>query len=283
MTHETSKRRSIASTLLLSAVGLMAILSATPAAASDLSPAEQCDAAAGSEHDLQRNTAFKPVATEDMQLGVALSACREAYKYARTPRITFQLARALHEAGQTQEAMTLLKEASEEGHAVAMVNYGVHLGERGDTAGEFVLHQRAAAAGNILAAYNLGVAYRDGVGTEVNGTLAAEWFARASMAKDNVATFNLAVLYDDGKLVPEDNAKAAQLYKLAAERGNVDAMVNLGIMLENGEGVAKDLTSALTIYKQAADLGDVFAADKASLLQPVDIGGNEASKTPDAG
>ncbi len=272
MKNGTSKRISAVNAILLTAVSLLSIAAiAIPSAhaASPLLPADQCDAETGSEHDLQRNMSFRPVATEDLRIGVALSACREAYNQGSGPRQTFQLARVLDAAGQRAQSMAMLEEAVEGDHALAMVNYAVMIGERGDHEKEFALYQKAAAAGNILAAYNLGVAYRDGVGTEVNGALAAQWFARASAAKDGLGAFNLAVLLDEGTLVPEDNRKAAEFYKLAADRGNVDAMVNLGLMLESGEGMNPDPEAALAMFAMAAKKGDAFAEDKIA-PQPVD-------------
>ncbi|HTO33317.1 MAG TPA: tetratricopeptide repeat protein [Pararhizobium sp.] len=272
MKNENSKRISAINAILLTAVSLLSIAAiAIPSAhaASPLLPADQCDAEAGSEHDVQRNLSFRPVATEDIRIGVALSACREAYNQGRGPRQTFQLARVLDAAGQRAQSMAMLEEAVEGNHAAAMVNYAVMIGERGDHAKEFALYQKAAATGNILAAYNLGVAYRDGIGTTANGTLAAQWFERASVAKDSLGAFNLAVLFDEGTLVPENDRKAAQFYKLAADRGNVDAMVNLGLMLENGEGMDADPEAARSMFAMAANKGDAFAQDKIA-PQPVD-------------
>jgi len=265
MKNETDTRISVINAILLAAVSLLSIAAiAVPSAraASPMLPAEQCDAEAGSEHDLQRNLSFRPVATEDIRIGIALSACREAYNQGSGPRQTFQLARVLHAAGQQAQAFRMLEKASEGGHAVAMVNYAVMLGERGDPATAFALYQNAAATGNILAAYNLGVAYRDGVGTSADGVLAAQWFERASVAKDNLGAFNLAVMLDEGTQVPEDDRKAAQFYKLAADRGNIDAMVNLGLMLENGEGMKADPVAATAMFTKAAEKGDEFAMAK---------------------
>jgi len=246
-----------AAAALLSAAG-----TSSRALASENLPADRCDAEAGSEHDLQRNFSFRPVASEDIRIGVALSFCREAHNNGGGARQTFQLARVLHEAGQRPQAMAMLKQAAEEGHALAMVNYGVELAEKGEHEEGFALYQKAAATGNILAAFNLGVAYRDGVGTPVNGGLAAQWFERASAAKDNLGAFNLAVLLDEGTLVPEDNRRAARFYRLAADRGNVDAMINLALILENGEGVRADPARAAALYKRAASKGDDFARTK---------------------
>lgn len=227
----------------------------------------KCDAAAGSRYDMTRNTAFAPVALEDIQIGAALSACRAAYNADRSPRMAFQLGRALERAGQDLEAMKLYAEASALGHTVAMVNYGAMLGKRGDAAAEFSHYKKAAELGDMLGAYNLAVAYRDGIGTEVSGAEAARWFDKAAASGDETAAFNLGVLLDDGSLVAEDNARAAAYYKLAAAGGSVDAMINLGLMLESGEGVAQDLTAAAGYFGQAADKGDSFGKLKIGLMQ----------------
>lgn len=261
---KNDKRISAINAILLAAVSAVSIAAiAVPSVrAATMLPADQCDAEAGSEHDLQRNMAFKPVATEELRIGIALSACREAVNQGAGPRQQFQLARVLHAAGERGKALAMLKTSAEAGHAIAMVNYAVMLGEKGDRDAEFALYSKAAASGNILAAYNLGVAYRDGVGTPVNGALAAEWFARASVARDNLGAYNLAVMLDEGTLLPEDNARAAEFYRIAAGRGNVDAMVNLGLMLQSGEGMPADDAAAKAMFARAAAKGDAFAQSK---------------------
>ncbi|NRQ13405.1 Secretory immunoglobulin A-binding protein EsiB [Ensifer sesbaniae] len=276
MEKRSTSGTGIINALLLAVVSLLAVAAiALPSArAGELSAADVCDREAGSIFDLQRNQAFPAVATEDIRIGVALSACREAYNQKSGARAEFQLARVLDKAGQKAQSLRILGEAAEHGHALAMTNYAVLLGEQGDTTAEFALNQKAAAAGNILAAYNLGVSYRDGMGTPVNGKLAIEWFERASLAGDDVAAFNLAVMLDEGKLVPEDNGKAAKFYRLAADRGNVDAMVNLGLMLGNGEGIAKDIPAARNMFRKAANEGDTFAERKLAELD-----GNDAFQT----
>ncbi|WP_411034584.1 tetratricopeptide repeat protein [Shinella sp. BYT-45] len=244
-----------------------AVLLSGAAQAGTLSIEDQCDASAGSRYDRTRNTTFAPVALEDIKIGPALSACREAYNAGGGARMAFQLGRALERAGQDLEAMKLYAEASALGHTAAMVNYGGMLGKRGDPAGEFNHYRKAAELGDLLGAYNLGVAYRDGIGTEVDGEEAARWFDKAAAAGDETAAFNLGVLFDDGSLVKEDNARAAAFYRLAAEGGNVDAMINLGLMLESGEGIAQDLSAAAGYFRRAADRGDSYGKLKLGLMQ----------------
>ncbi|WP_244514883.1 sel1 repeat family protein [Ensifer sp. LCM 4579] len=155
------------------------IVAVAPAHANDLSVSELCDREAGSEADRERNPAFAPVASEDIRIGIALSACREAYNQQGGPRIQFQLARVLERAGETLKSFGILGEAAENGHTLAMVNYGVRLVERGDPEAALDFYRRAAAAGNSLAAYHLAIAYREGIGTTVDEALAAQWLTAA--------------------------------------------------------------------------------------------------------
>ena len=237
------------------------------ALASPPSIQDQCDASAGSRYDRTRNTRFSPVALEDIKIGPALSACRAAYNADGSARMAFQLGRALERAGQALEAMKLYAQAAASGHTVAMVNYGGMLGKRGDPAGEFNHYKKAAELGDLLGAYNLGVAYRDGIGTQIDGAEAARWFDKAAAGGDETAAFNLGVLFDDGSLVAEDNARAAAFYRLAADGGNVDAMINLGLMLESGEGIAQDLPAAAGYFSKAAERGDSYGKLKLGLMQ----------------
>ncbi|SIQ68648.1 hypothetical protein SAMN05880582_10323 [Rhizobium sp. RU20A] len=246
--------------LRLAAAGtaLALVALALPAQAADhaLTPAARCDQQAGSVYDKTRNMAFEPVETSDIVVGVALSACREAYRHERSPRITFQLARALHRAGEVGKAMVLLEEAAHAGHALAMVNYGVLLSERGHETDAISLYRSAAEAGNVLALYNLGVAYRDGTGVAADGEEARRWFERAAEAGDEIAAFNIGAMLDEGVQLGENNAEAARYYRIAIAGGSIDAMINLALMLEHGEGIARDIPAAIDLYRKAAERGD---------------------------
>ncbi len=269
----TSPKMFAQSSLIAAACTALALLaSSLPSLASDtsLSPAARCDRAAGSVYDTTRNTAFDPVETEEIVIGVALSACREAYRHERSPRITFQLARALHRAGDTGKAMVLLEEAAQAGHALAMVNYGVLISERGHASEAVRLYRTAAEAGNVLALYNLGVAYRDGAGVSADGAEARRWFERAAAAGDEIAAFNIGAMLDEGVQLGENDVEAARYYRVAVDGGSIDAMINLALMLEHGEGVARDIPAAIDLYRKAAERGDEQArARYEALTTPV--------------
>lgn len=178
--NRTIPNMSVASAFVVAAA---VFIMAAPARASDLHVSELCDKEAGSELDRERNMSFPPVATEDIRIGIALSACREAYNQQGSPRIQFQLARVLDRAGEKLKSLNILGEAAENGHALAMVTYGIRLAERGDPEAALELYGRAAAAGSSLAAYHLGIAYREGIGTTVNEALAAQWLAEAGRGR----------------------------------------------------------------------------------------------------
>lgn len=167
---------------LLAAVAFVhvALAETFPAAATDLTAAEQCDREAGSESDGERNRNFPAVATKDIRIGVALSACREAYNQNGGARTQFQLARVLDRAGQKPQSAQILAEAAENGHALAMVSYADLLAGRGDLESALSYYHRAAAQGNVLAARSLAVALRGTADTSSGDVLAARRFAQVS-------------------------------------------------------------------------------------------------------
>ncbi len=221
----------------------------------------ECDRLAGSPYDNQRNQTYSAVETGAID-NAAIDSCRIAFETTGNPRFAYQLGRALNKVEEMDQAMTAFEAAAQADYPAAKVNFGMILGRLGDHEREFRMYDEAAHGGNVLAAYNLGVAYRDGLGTRADAGKALYWFEKAAIAGDDTAAFNIAVIHAEGTLVPADDETAIAWYDLAAARGNVDAMVNLGIMLETGEGITPDLEQAVEAYARAAQLGDEFAANK---------------------
>jgi TPR repeat protein len=222
---------------------------------------DQCDRMAGSPYDQNRNPAYSPVSIAEIGTE-AVTACRIAFEATGNPRYAFQLGRALNKTEQADEAMTAYESAVNADYSAAKVNLGMLLGRLGDTETEFKMYSEAAKTGNTLAAYNLGVAYRDGLGVEPDPKQSLHWFEAAAAAGDDTAAFNIGAIYDEGVMVPEDNQMAIAWYDVAAKRGNKDAMINLGIMYEAGEGIKANPEAAVELYAQAATLGDNFGAEK---------------------
>lgn len=231
---------------------------------------DQCDRMAGSPFDLNRNPAYAPVGMDEVD-ATAATACRIAYETTGNPRYAFQLGRALNKAEQAEQAMTAYETAVKGNYPAAKVNLGMLLGRIGNREAEFTMYKEAAEAGNRLAAYNLGVSYRDGIGTQADATQAIHWFEEAAAAGDMTAAFNIGVIYDEGNQVAEDNQMAIAWYDVAAKGGNKDAMINLGLMYEAGEGIRPNREAAATLYAQAAALGDEFGASKLEQLQQAGV------------
>jgi TPR repeat protein len=227
---------------------------------------DACDRMAGSPYDQNRNPAFSPVGIGEID-PQAVTACAMAFQATSNPRYAFQLGRALNKTEQADEAMTAYETAVNADYPAAKVNLGMLLGRLGDTAAEFRMYSQAANTGNVLAAYNLGVAYRDGLGTTQDAGQALKWFEIAAAGGDDTAAFNIGAIYDEGEIVPEDNQMAIAWYDIAAKRGNKDAMINLGLMYEAGEGIKANPMMAAGLYAQAAAAGDTFGALKLHELE----------------
>ncbi len=81
-------------------------------------------------------------------------------------------------------------------------------------------YREAAEAGNAQAQYNLGAAYRWGVGVEQNLEQAVIWIRRSAEKGFAPAQRTLGSLYEKGEGVPQSNTEALRWYKKAAAQGD---------------------------------------------------------------
>ena len=82
---------------------------------------------------------------------------------------------------------------------------------------------------DAMAIYNLGCYYRDGIrGYPQDYDKALELFHRAAELGQNEAYYNIGYAYSQGEGVEVDKKKRRQYYELAAMRGNETARYNLG-------------------------------------------------------
>jgi hypothetical protein len=88
--------------------------------------------------------------------------------------------------------------------------------------------RRAADAGEVWAAVNMGWFHYRGRGVRVNKVEAAQWFARAALAGDAGAQMQLGAMLAQGDGVPADAALARQWWERAAAAGNAEAKLRLG-------------------------------------------------------
>lgn len=117
----------------------------------------------------------------------------------------------------------------------------------------------AAAAGDAVAQYNLGMMYLKGDGVSENAKMAVDWLQKAAKQGFSAAQFNLGILHLGGLGVTQDAAKAVMWFKKAAAQGHVDAQLKLWMMYESGTGVSRDYVRAYAWLNLAAAQGDETA------------------------
>jgi localization factor PodJL len=113
----------------------------------------------------------------------------------------------------------------------------------------------AAAAGNAVAEYEVGVRYAEGRGVALNPAEAARWFEYAARQGLTPAQFRLAGLYEKGTGMKKDLEAARRLYLAAAEKGHAKAMHNLAVLYAEGGAAKPDYRMALQWFRKAADYG----------------------------
>ncbi len=92
------------------------------------------------------------------------------------------------------------------------------LGDRNQQA--FAAFKHAAEQGVAEAQFQLGVMYRDGLGTPQDNSEAVKWFNRAAEQGNRAAEKSLGVLYRQGRGVPQDNRLAEEWYRSAVEKSS---------------------------------------------------------------
>lgn len=130
--------------------------------------------------------------------------------------------------------------------------------------------------GNVRAAYQLGLMYRDGERVQKNPAAARRWLEKA--AESNWMRYRFKLGLDDaqyalgmmllegvgGPAQPED---AARWLTTAANQGQIEAQLALAELFYNGRGVARDLKRAWMWAKVAVDRlsGEALARAEAVL------------------
>ncbi|MFG1423657.1 hypothetical protein [Roseixanthobacter liquoris] len=110
----------------------------------------------------------------------------------------------------------------------------------------------AALGGNAAAAYEVGMRYVDGKGTDMNPVNGVKWLSYAVSKGSVPAAYQLGSLYE---YTNRDVEQARALYTWAADRGNLRAMHNLGVLASEGVDGKSDWPAAIRWFRMAADLG----------------------------
>ncbi len=224
----------------------------------------------------------------------AIAACEKAVQErGRVARFKFNLAGAQYALATLSEGvprLTALAQASklnqdavDLGYAAAYNSLALMCqnGEIAKTEGNEValqppdrkkaraLLQRGADLGDVLALYNLGLAYKNGdlgVNAELTSeettevTSAARAYQYLSKAAETgfvPAMIETALALKDGRGIDRDTKRAIELLEIASSRGSWEAMYQLGEIYRFGtDTLDKDEGTALVWYARAAEAGD---------------------------
>jgi TPR repeat protein len=261
--------------LRFAAVALLvfALLSVTPAVAQTDWIAE-CDSRAGDSFDAGRvgpGTKFEAIDPK------AVGICERAVQMEPgTPRLLYQLGRALEAGGQFEQARAQYEAAGDYAPALAGLGYlyDEALGVPQDFAKALDYYRRAEAAGYVPAARYLGYMYEAGRGVEPDPAEALRLYREAAEAGDPAAYNNVGVFYERGLGgVAADPAAAAAWYRKGADTGDARAQVNLGFLHEQGRGVPQDDAAAARYYRMAAEQGDAIGRNNLGAMYSGGRGG----------
>jgi len=133
-------------------------------------------------------------------------------------------------------------------------------------ASEFEELRREAEAGRTVAQAYLALRYLHGVGFPKDEARAVYWFEKAAAAGDASAAYNLARLLKEGRVVLANPARALELFRIAVDRGVPGARVELGEMLLTATGPERNFEEAATLFREAALLGNATAAYNLGVL-----------------
>jgi Flp pilus assembly protein TadD len=162
-----------------------------------------------------------------------------------------ELGGALVEKGDLAGAEAAYSRADELGDPSAASSLGVVLEQRGDVAGAEAAYRRADERGDATGACNLGAMLADR--NDLRGAEAA--FRRADERGDPLAAANIGMMLEQRG----DVAGAEAAYRRADARGDATGAFKLGALLED----RNDLAGAEAAYRRAFERGRGYVADLA--------------------
>lgn len=141
-------------------------------------------------------------------------------------------AQAKRRAGQSAQALALLRQAAELGETRAMMELGDYYledvnDEPRDAAEAVRWFRKAAGAGDASGMLQVGACYDLGSGVPQDDGLAASWYRKAADRGSSAGAFDLGKMYESGRGVPKDRGKACDLYRRAGGAGNAEAIARL--------------------------------------------------------
>jgi TPR repeat protein len=240
----------------------------------------ECDRLAASP--VNPETKGQGVMPDKIDAGPAIAACQLAVEAVPdSPRLQFQLARALQKDKKYEEALKWYRKAVEQNYAPAQNNLGAMYkegqGVNKDLAETAKWYRKAADQGDALGQANLGGLYEAGLGVNKDYAEALNWYRKATDQGLALAQARLGNMYIRGHGVNKDNVEALNWYRKAADQGFAPAQAVLGGMYYHGQGVNKDTVEALNWYRKAADQGNASAQSNLGLMYEHGHGVNKDS------
>jgi len=162
--------------------------------------------------------------------------------------------------GETQEGLTWLELAADQGEKQALINL-CHIYQRGkpfveaDASAAVKYLPRLAELGDTEAMLTMASAAKNGYGCEPSEELELAWNLRAAAGGNAKGNYNAGVAIEFGRGTTKNDVEAFRHYQVAAVAGVPEAQHNLGARYFNGLGVERDLESAHEWYLHAAQRG----------------------------
>jgi len=205
----------------------------------------------------------------------AIQACSAAA--AQSPELSHYvalLARATIAAGDVERAVTLYKQAADEGDLRAMVSLA-QLHESGtgvpqDMTTALELYDQAAAGGSFDAMINLAVILFEGQIVLKDEARAIALLQQAADGGSAKATFNLGVLAQDG--VAGLPAQALGYFQRAAQNGEYQGYLAAAILLDEGRGIPRDPQDAARMLLRGT------AEDNGAILEQLSLASDQWSR-----
>ncbi len=108
---------------------------------------------------------------------------------------------------------------------------------------------KLANQGHVVAQYNLGVCYQNGIGKEKNFTKAFFWFLKAAHQGYAQAQYNVALYYENGVGVEKEKAEALDWYAKAAAQGHLQAQYSLALANQKCEYPRNEVNEEIDTLK----------------------------------
>jgi len=173
-----------------------------------------------------------------------------------------EVAHDFEKAVQWQEnAVHWLEKAANLGNAKAQFEMANYLRAKGDLNDALDWDMKAAEQDWPKSQYNLGVCFRDGIGTSVDLEKSFFWYRKAAKNGVTDAKLSLAICYLLGNGTAQDFPQAIYWLQQASDEGNAEAMMRLGAAYIQGIGCEIDVEKGNSLLRNAAKSGNKKAKE----------------------